>query len=614
MPRFDNGAVYTALQKGDIVLMGDPSVYGEILAENLLVEDITRVNLQALITASELVRGKFYRITNAVGGTLSLVVQAVSSTVTSELAINSANGDEYTYDLTSDTATQGFTAVTVDFAPQATPPDYEEGRLYYDDASKTLTYYDDISGTSTQIAQENHVRARNSTGSQINDGQVVYISGATGSNPNITLAQANTASTSRVIGMVTHNIANNTIGKVTTFGIVNDIDTSAFTDGALLYLSSSVAGGLTTTRPSAPNYAVLVGVCLRAHPTQGKILVNPDQRGLGFGTANQLLGMNAGATEQEYKTLTGTTNQVTVTHGVGGITLSLPQNIHTGATPTFAGLTLSNALTAPNGGTGQSVYAVGDILFASTTTALSRLAGVATGNALISGGVGVAPSWGKIGLTTHVSGTLPIANGGTNNTGTPTNGQLLIGNGTAYTLATLTGTTNQVTVTNGAGTITLSLPQSIATTSNPTFNDLTLNGVATSRGYTLVGNYNTTASVPSYGMYAGSASHPDGLGALIIASRPSGASRPIIFATFNGSTFDERGRFDGNGNLLIGTPTTINSAKLVVTSTTQGFLPPRMTTAQKNAIASPTAGLMVYDTTLNKLCVYTTAWETITSV
>jgi hypothetical protein len=59
---------------------------------------------------------------------------------------------------------------------------------------------------------------------------------------------------------------------------------------------------------------------------------------------------------------------------------------------------------------------------------------------------------------------------------------------------------------------------------------------------------------------------------------------------------------------------TINaSAQLQVDSTVQGFLPPRMTTTQKNAISSPAAGLVVYDTTLNKLCVYTTAWETITS-
>ena len=79
----------------------------------------------------------------------------------------------------------------------------------------------------------------------------------------------------------------------------------------------------------------------------------------------------------------------------------------------FSSLTLGTALPATSGGTGQSSYAIGDILFASTSTALSKLADVATGNAIISGGIGVAPSYGKIGLTTHVSGTLPVANGGT---------------------------------------------------------------------------------------------------------------------------------------------------------------------------------------------------------
>ena len=68
---------------------------------------------------------------------------------------------------------------------------------------------------------------------------------------------------------------------------------------------------------------------------------------------------------------------------------------------------------ATAGGTGQTSYAVGDLLYADTTTSLAKLADVATGNALISGGVGVAPAWGKIGLTTHVTGTLPVANGGT---------------------------------------------------------------------------------------------------------------------------------------------------------------------------------------------------------
>lgn len=73
----------------------------------------------------------------------------------------------------------------------------------------------------------------------------------------------------------------------------------------------------------------------------------------------------------------------------------------------------ATAIAANKGGTGQTSYAVGDLFYASAADAISKLADVATGNALISGGVGAAPSWGKIGLTTHVSGILPAANGGT---------------------------------------------------------------------------------------------------------------------------------------------------------------------------------------------------------
>jgi hypothetical protein len=65
--------------------------------------------------------------------------------------------------------------------------------------------------------------------------------------------------------------------------------------------------------------------------------------------------------------------------------------------------------------------------------------------------------------------------------------------------------------------------------------------------------------------------------------------------------------------VLVGSSTPAASTILQADSTTQGFLPPRMTTAQKNAIVTPPAGLVVYDTGLNKLCVFTTGWQTITS-
>ena len=66
-----------------------------------------------------------------------------------------------------------------------------------------------------------------------------------------------------------------------------------------------------------------------------------------------------------------------------------------------------------------------------------------------------------------LSGVLPIAQGGTGLSSTPTNGQLLIGNGTGFTLATLTGGSG-VTVTNNAGSISLSaagLPAVVVTAS-----------------------------------------------------------------------------------------------------------------------------------------------------
>ena len=75
------------------------------------------------------------------------------------------------------------------------------------------------------------------------------------------------------------------------------------------------------------------------------------------------------------------------------------------------------------------------------------------------------------------SGMVGVTYGGTGVNGSAAaNGSLLIGNGTGYTLANLTGTPNQVNVVNGAGAITLSLPQNIATSSTPTFAGQTLTG------------------------------------------------------------------------------------------------------------------------------------------
>jgi hypothetical protein len=111
---------------------------------------------------------------------------------------------------------------------------------------------------------------------------------------------------------------------------------------------------------------------------------------------------------------------------------------------------ISGTLAAANGGTGQASYVIGDILFASTTTALSKLAGVATGNALISGGVGAASAYGKIGLTTHVSGTLPVANGGTGVTASTGTVAVVLSDSPTLVTPNL-GTPSAATLTNATG-------------------------------------------------------------------------------------------------------------------------------------------------------------------
>jgi len=126
----------------------------------------------------------------------------------------------------------------------------------------------------TAVAKNLEVYVRNQTGSTIPAGRIVYISGATGNRPLITLAQANNdANSAQTMGFTKTAIANNDFGYVIVRGELENIDTSALTEGVQLYLSPTTAGTWTTTKPSAPQHLVYVGIVVRAHPTLGVILV-----------------------------------------------------------------------------------------------------------------------------------------------------------------------------------------------------------------------------------------------------------------------------------------------------------------------------------------------------
>jgi len=115
---------------------------------------------------------------------------------------------------------------------------------------------------------------RNQTGATVTKGTVVYISGATGNTATISKAIATTDGTSaQTLGLIKDDIANNGFGYVVVFGRVSGLNTQSLNEGEQLYLSPTVAGGYTTTKPYAPYHLVYVGIVTRSHPTQGSIEV-----------------------------------------------------------------------------------------------------------------------------------------------------------------------------------------------------------------------------------------------------------------------------------------------------------------------------------------------------
>jgi len=164
--------------------------------------------------------------------------------------------------------------------------------------------------------------------------------------------------------------------------------------------------------------------------------------------------------------ITGATWQGnTIAYNYGGTGLTTFTAANNALYSTSASALTAGTLPVAAGGTGATtltgyVYGNGtSAMTASTTIPTSALSGnfVSTFSA---GTTGFTPSTATTGAVT-LAGTLGVGNGGTGLSSTPTNGQIDIGNGTGFTRSTITGTASQVTVTNSAGGITLSLPSPI---------------------------------------------------------------------------------------------------------------------------------------------------------
>jgi hypothetical protein len=149
-----------------------------------------------------------------------------------------------------------------------------EGRLQWNKEDGTMEYGLPGGNVNLQVGQEVVFKAVNKTGTLIPNGTPVFILGAQGSRPKIIPGDASSITTAGAIGVTTESIANNATGYVTNIGLVRDVDTSAFADGVLLWLSTT-AGEFTATKPTAPDRSVAMGYCLFSSADSGVLLVHP---------------------------------------------------------------------------------------------------------------------------------------------------------------------------------------------------------------------------------------------------------------------------------------------------------------------------------------------------
>ena len=166
-----------------------------------------------------------------------------------------------------------------DFNPLSANPSHTRGRMFYDSDKDALSYYNEASDVTLNLAQEHVIRVHNETGATIPNGSAVYINGVDDHphefDPTVALARANDITTTKAIGIATHDIVDDAHGYVTQFGTVGGVNTGGLTAGDALYVSEDSAGKFQTTPPdhNTGGFPHHIGYVLRPDSSDGSILV-----------------------------------------------------------------------------------------------------------------------------------------------------------------------------------------------------------------------------------------------------------------------------------------------------------------------------------------------------
>jgi urease beta subunit len=225
---------------------------------------------------------------------------------------------------TVDLGAQGLRAGYIRFDTSVVSVPDEQGLVYWDQSRSTAALI--MNGVLQHIGQDVFYYVKNSTGSSIAKGTAVRFDGTDGASGHVKIAPflANgTYPSNYFVGVTAETIANGAFGQVMHFGELDGINTSGFTAGALLYASTTVAGGFQTTAPVAPNNIVLIAAAINSknngtilvRPTYGSNINQDEGVKITTPTTGDLLQLQAGGLWENKAVATVMSNYVTLDTG-----------------------------------------------------------------------------------------------------------------------------------------------------------------------------------------------------------------------------------------------------------------------------------------------------------
>jgi len=166
--------------------------------------------------------------------------------------------------VTSITSLEDFRHLDFDMMSPSSPA---VGRLRWSDDDGGLEFGMAGGNVNLQIGQEQLVRVINRTGATLANGLAVFAATSYDGYLSVELARADLEFTSGMtLGILTEDIPDGGLGFVTVRGLVHDLNTASLNEGSAVWLSPTIPGGLTTTKPHAPSHLVQIGYCVLQDP------------------------------------------------------------------------------------------------------------------------------------------------------------------------------------------------------------------------------------------------------------------------------------------------------------------------------------------------------------